>query len=211
MLFTMLAGQDPFDAYTTRDVMKLVAKGKHKDLQALIPELPVELVQVVNDGMKVKRKDRIQSAEELAERLRPFVTSGNLVSLVPVHRTGSGRPLPVIVQPPSAGKRKLSGAPERSFGSVIPVHMPNAPRVTDSLLVSPRIPRAPSTPKLRKGEDFMPLQSDPDYQDVDDARRSQTHVPKRRTSLRRDIMPAVIATGVGFGLGVVMAWSAGLL
>ena len=89
--------------------------------------------------------------------------------------------------------------------------VPNAPRVTDSLLVSPRIPRAPSTPKLRKGEDFMPLQSDPDYQDVDDARRSQTHVPKRRTSLRRDIMPAVIATGVGFGLGVVMAWSAGLL
>src|SRR5687768_6596459 len=153
-LFAMLAGQDPYDAYTTRDVMTLVAKGEHKDLQELVPELPAELTQVVNDGMKVKRKDRIQSAEELAERLRPFVTSGNLVSLVPVHRTGSGRPLPVIVQPPSAERPELSGVPERTFGSVIPVHMPNAPRVTDSLLLSPRIPRAPSTPKLRKGEDF---------------------------------------------------------
>jgi hypothetical protein len=159
--------------------------------------------------MRVKRKDRIQSAEELAERLRPFVTSGHLVSLVPVNRTGSGRPLPVIVQPDAS---KPSSAPDRkAFGSVIPVHMPNAPRVTESLLVSPRIPRAPSTPKLRKGEDFMPLQSDPDFQEMVDARRSQTHVPKRRSSFKRDVMPAVIATSIGFGLGVIMAWSAGLL
>lgn len=204
MLFAMLAGQDPFEAYTTRDVMKLVAKGKCKDLQALVPELPTELVEVVKDGMRVKRKDRIQSAEELAERLRPFVTSGHLVSLVPVHRTGSGRPLPVIVQPD-----KPSGLPDK--GSVIPVHMPTAPRVTDSLLVSPRIPRAPSTPKLRKGEDFMPMQSDPDFQEMVDARRSQTHMPRRRSNFKRDVMPAMIATGVGFGLGVIMAWSAGLL
>jgi serine/threonine protein kinase len=211
MLFAMLAGQDPFEAYTTRDLMKLVAKGKSKDLQALVPELPTELTQVVKDGMKVKRKERIQSAEELAERLRPFVGSGHLVSLVPVHRTGSGRPLPVIVQPPVADARKLSSPAERGFGSVIPVHMPSAPRITDSLLVSPRIPRAPSTPKLRKGEDFMPMQSDPDYQELENARRSQTRVPKRRSSFKRDVMPAVIATSVGFGLGVVMAWSAGLL
>jgi serine/threonine-protein kinase len=210
MLFAMLAGQDPFDAYTTRDVMKLIAKGKSKDLQALVPELPTELTQVVKDGMRVKRKERIQSAEELAERLRPFVASGHLVSLVPVHRTGSGRPLPVIVQPPAAVAREPTGVPESS-GSVIPVHMPNAPRVTDSLLVSPRIPRAPSTPKLRKGEDFMPMQSAPDYQEPEPAGRTQTQVTKRRASFKRDVMPAMIATGVGFGLGVVMAWSAGLL
>jgi hypothetical protein len=117
----------------------------------------------------------------------------------------------VIVQPPVEGARKLSSVAERGFGSVIPVHMPAAPRITDSLLVSPRIPRAPSTPKLRKGEDFMPMQSDPDYQELENARRSQTHVPKRRSSFKRDVMPAVIATSVGFGLGVVMAWSAGLL
>src|SRR5687767_1410167 len=60
-LFAMLAGQDPFEAYTTRDVMKLVAKGRSKDLQELVPELPEELVGVIRDGMKVKRKERIQS------------------------------------------------------------------------------------------------------------------------------------------------------
>ena len=181
MLFAMLAGQDPFEAYSTRDVMKLVAKGRSKDLQELVPDLPTELVAVVNDGMRVKRKDRIQSAEELAERLRPFVTSGHLVSLVPVHRTGSGRPLPVIVAPEAS---KPSALPAtglgNAFGSVIPVRMPAAPRVTDSLLVSPRIPRAPSAPKLKVGQDFMPMQDDPQYQELTDARRSQTHKPKRR-------------------------------
>lgn len=208
-LFAMLAGQDPFDAHTTRDVMKLVSKGRCKDLQELVPELPPELVNVVADGMRIKRKERIQSAEELAERLRPFVASGNLVSLVPVHRTGSGRPLPVIVSPasPSVG----SALPAGSSASVIPVNMPTAPRVTDSLLVSPRIPRAPSAPKLRLGQDFMPMPGDPEYRELVEARRSQTRVPRRRSNFRRDVLPALIATGVGFGLGVVMAWSAGLI
>ena len=208
-LFAMLAGQDPFEAYTTRDVMKLVAKGRCKDLQELVPDLPEELVSVVKDGMKVKRKERIQSAEELAERLRPFVTSGNFVSLVPVHRTGSGKPLPLIINP--NGEASNAGRAPRTPASVIPVQMPTVPRVTESLLVSPRIPRAPSTPKLRAGQDFMPMPGAPEYQEMVDARRSQTHVPKRRSSFRRDVMPALIATSVGFGLGVVMAWSAGLL
>jgi serine/threonine protein kinase len=208
-LFAMLSGQDPFEAYTTRDVMKLVAKGRCRDLQELVPDLPEELVSVVKDGMKVKRKDRIQSAEELAERVRPFVTSGNLVSLVPVHRTGSGKPLPMIIGP--SGDAPGNTNATRTPASVIPVQMPSAHRVTDSLLVSPRIPRAPSTPKLRMGQDFMPMPGDPQYQEMVDARRSQTHVPKRRSSFRRDVMPALIATSVGFGLGVLMAWSAGLL
>ena len=84
-------------------------------------------------------------------------------------------------------------------------------RVTDSLLVSPRIPRAPSTPKLQLGHDFMPMPGDPDYQSLQDARRSQTHMPRRRSKFQRDVMPALVATGIGFGLGVVLAWSAGLL
>ena len=209
MLFAMLAGQDPFEAYTTRDVMKLVAKGRCKDLQELVPELPEDLVRVIKDGMRVKRKDRIQSAEELAERLRPFTSSGHFVSLVPVHRTGSGKPLPIIVGP-SADASKASGPPQAP-GSVIPVHMPRAPRVTDSLLVSPRIPRAPSTPKLRIGHDFMPMPGDPDYQQMQEARRSQTHTPRRRSRIGQGLTPALIATGVGFSLGVLLAWSAGLL
>jgi serine/threonine protein kinase len=208
-LFAMLAGADPFEAYTTRDVMKLIAKGRSKDLQELVPELPSELVEVIKDGMAVKRKQRIQSAEELAERLRPFVSGpGQLVSLVPVHRTGSGKPLPMIASKAGDAGKGYAGP---DTGSVIPVDMPRAIPVTHSLLISPRIPRAPSAPKLRAGQDFMPMPGDPDYKELVEARRSQTHVPRRRSSFRRDVMPALIATSVGFGLGVIMAWSAGLL
>lgn len=209
MLFAMLAGADPFDALNTREVMKLVAKGRCKDLQALVPELPPELVQVVRDGMAPRPKDRIKSAEELAERLRPFVSAAHFVSLVPQNRVGSGQPIPLIVAPsPDPATRPAQSAEQ---ASVIPVHMPRVARVADSLLMSPRIPRAPSTPKMRLGQDFMPLPGDPDYRALADARRSQTHVPRRRSSVWRDAMPALLATGIGFGLGVVLAWSAGLL
>jgi serine/threonine protein kinase len=211
MLFAMLAGTDPFEAYTTRDVMKLVAKGRCKDLQELVPELPAELVQVVKDGMAVKPKDRIQSAEELAERLRPFVAAAHFVSLVPQNNGHSGQPIPLIVAPTIVAVGGSTPPVRPAPASVIPVHMPRAARVTDSLLVSPRIPRAPSTPKLRMGQDFMPMPGDPDYQDLAEARRSQTRMPRRRSNFRRDVMPALVATAIGFALGVVLAWSAGLL
>jgi serine/threonine-protein kinase len=208
MLFAMLAGTDPFDAHTTREVMKLVAKGRHKDLRALVPELPEELVRVVADGMAVKPRQRIQSAEELAERLRPFVGAAHLVSLVPARHAVSSQPIPLIV---GAGPEK-SAEPERGAPSVIPVHIPQSTRgLTESLLVAPRIPRAPSTPKLRKGQDFMPMPGDPDYEELVSSRRLQTHVPRSRSRFRRDVMPALIATAVGFGLGVALAWTTGLL
>ncbi|MES1186235.1 MAG: serine/threonine-protein kinase [Myxococcales bacterium] len=211
MLFAMLAGSDPFEATTAREVMKLVAKGRSKDLQALVPELPTELVAVVKDGMAVKPRDRIQSAEELAERLRPFVSAQHFVSLVPQDRQASGQPIPLIIAPTPVAITGSPSARPAATASVIPVHMPRVARMTDSLLVSPRIPRAPSTPKLQLGQDFMPMPGDPDYQAMQDARRSQTHMPRRRSTFRRDVMPALVATGIGFGLGVVLAWSAGLL
>lgn len=210
MLFAMLGGTDPFEASSTRELLKLVAKGRCKDLQALVPELPSELLAVIKDGMALQRKDRIQSAEELAERLRPFVSSAHFVSLVPQGANGSGQPIPLIVGPAPTLDGNASALPNQAT-SVIPVDMPRVSRVTHSLLVSPRIPRAPSTPKLRMGQDFMPMPGDPEYAELVAARRSQTHVPRRRSSFRRDVMPALVATCVGFGVGVVLAWSAGLL
>jgi eukaryotic-like serine/threonine-protein kinase len=210
MLFAMLAGSGPFEANTARDVMKLVAKGRCKDLQALVPELPPELVQIIKDGMAINRRDRIQSAEELAERLRPFVSGAHYVSLVPQDRAASRAPIPLIVGPGVDTSEPLA-PPASVKASVIPVHMPRVARMTDSLLIMPRIPRAGGTPKLRLGQDFMPMPGDPDYRQLVDARTSQTHVPHRRSNLRRDVMPALVATGIGFGLGVVLAWSAGLL
>ncbi len=212
MLFAMLAGTDPFEATSPRDVMKQVAKGRCKDLQALVPELPTELVAVVKEGMALRSKDRIQSAEELAERLRPFVSgTAQFVSLVPQSSIGSSQPIPLILGTGTNIGQATSPPRMHVQNSVIPVDMPRVARVRDSLLVSPRIPRAPSTPKLKMGQDFMPMPGDPDYDQLVEARRTQTHVPRRRSPFRRDVMPALVATGIGFALGVVMAWSAGLL
>jgi serine/threonine protein kinase len=212
ILFAMLGGTDPFEADTARDVMKLVAQGRSKDLQALVPELPPELVQIVKEGMALARGERIQSAEELAERLRPFVAPAQFVSVLPHDRALSSRPIPVIVAPTQGVEtRRAAGMPSSQKGSVIPVHMPRVARVTDSLLIMPRIPRPASTPKLRLGQDFMPMPGDPGYQQVVEARRERTHVPRRRSKLRRDLWPALVATGLGFAIGVVLAWSAGLI
>jgi len=209
VLFAMLAGTDPFDVATTRDLMKLIAKGRHKDLRQLVPELPEALLSVLADGMAIEPRERIQSAEELAERLRPFVSSAYFVSLVPQHRAASGEPIPLILAP-TVEQANPPAVVAEELASVIPVQMPHVARVTDSLLVSPRIPRAPSTPKLRIGRDFMPMHGDPDYPVMNEARRSKTHVPLGRTSVR-DVLPALLATGIGFGLGVILAWSSGLL
>ena len=210
MLFAMLAGTDPFEAVGTRELMKNVAKGRSKDLQALVPELPTELVSVVKDGMALKPADRIQSVEQLAERLRPFVSAAHVVSLVPQVTQSSGQPIPLIVAPTPPEVVKVSPLPSLQ-ASVIPVDMPRVAPVTNSMLVSPRIPRAPSTPKLKLGQDFMPMPGDPDYEQLLEARRSQTRMPSRRSHFRRDVMPALVAMGIGFGLGIVLAWSAGLL
>ena len=94
---------------------------------------------------------------------------------------------------------------------MIPVDMPRVARVNHSLLVSPRIPRAPTAPKLRLGQDFLPMPGDPEYQEITESQRLPTHAPRRASSFKRDVMPALLATGIGFGLGVALAWSAGLL
>lgn len=211
MLFAMLTGTDPFEGTTAREVMRLVAKGRCKELATLVPELPAELVQVVKDGMALRPQERIQSAEELAERLRPFAGAAQFVSLVPRTLGSSGQPIPLIVAPTLDLNHPSSVPRVQLQPSVIPVDMPRVARVRDSLLTSPRIPRAPSTPKLRMGEDFMPMPGDPDYDHLQEARRWQTYAPRRRGGFRRDVMPAMVATAFGFALGIVLAWSAGLL
>ena len=197
VLFALLGGTDPFEGNTTREVMKLVSKGLRKDLQALVPELPPELVTLLSDGMALKPRERIQSAEELAERLRPFVTSSLALSFAPQTGRGSGQPLPVIVTP-APDMSRASALPAHSEPSVIPVDMPRVARVNHSLLVSPRIPRAPSTPKLRMGRDFMPLRAAPSTRRrwtlaLTDSRSSQG------SQFRRDVMPPWLPPALALG------------
>jgi len=210
VLFAMLCGSDPFPGASSTEVLERIRRGEPQDPTALVPELPAELQALLKEGMAVSPRERVQSAEELAERVRSFVSPSNLLSLTPQSGRASAKPVALIVSP-TPGASASSAIPSRSGPSVIPVDMPRVARVNHSLLVSPRIPRAPSAPKLRMGQDFLPMPGDPEYQEITESHRLPTHVPARRSNFKRDVMPALVATGIGFGLGVVLAWSAGLL
>jgi len=201
MLFALLAGTEPFEGASASGVRKNVAAGRSKDLRALVPELPAGLLNVIRDGMALRPQDRIASAEELAERLRPFCAAD--VSFAPQRGRGLGDPVPPLIVAPTPDMSKASTLPFAQ-SSVIPVDMPRVARVTDSLLVSPRIPRPPSAPRLRLGQDFMPLPGDPEYKSLLESRRSPTSMPERRWSFRANVVPALTAIGVGFGVGILV-------
>jgi serine/threonine-protein kinase len=235
MLYTMLAGRDPFEGETALEVVSRAVSGQFVPLARANPSVPKLLAAVVESGLKADPRLRLQSAEEFAEHLRPFAGQNALsFSLGPARRLLSD-PIPLVAgnrdrdlallgtlapvralhavridesstpAPGSAGQRSPTSAPRES--SVIPIQ-PNFARVSESLLVAPRIPRSASTPRLEAGTDFMPLQGDPDYDDSLTARRSATVAPIRR--IGSNAWPALIATGIGFGLGVVIAWASGM-
>ena len=132
------------------------------------------------------------------------------LSLGPQRRMFSD-PIPLIAAAPRTVsiQQTISEKPLRE-SSVIPIKVASYARgVTDSLLVAPRIPRSASTPRMEVGKDFMPLPGDPGWEDIAE-RRSVTRLPEIRRA-GRNAWPALIATGIGFGLGVIIAWVSGVL
>jgi len=92
--------------------------------------------------------------------------------------------------------------------------------LTEAELEAPRIPRAPSTPDLVPGRDFYPLPGDASWPAHTASRAaaswSEAPAPTQRVrrgtfALRRGAFPALIATGIGFGLGVAVAWAIGVI
>ena len=89
--------------------------------------------------------------------------------------------------------------------------------LTEAQLSAPRIPRAPSTPDLVPGRDFYPLPGDPSWPELKPEPQSEPAPvaparPRRGTFvLGREALPALVATGIGFGLGVAVAWAIGVI
>jgi len=93
---------------------------------------------------------------------------------------------------------------------VIPIRVASYERgVTDSLLMAPRFPRSANSPRMEVGKDFMPTQGEPGWAEVQ-ARRQSTRAPQLRRR-GHDAWPALVATGIGFGLGVIIAWLSGAI
>jgi serine/threonine protein kinase len=220
MLYAMLAGRDPFEGNTAGAVLQRVVAGDFVPLSQANPQVPKLLATVVERGLALEPRRRLESAEEFAELLHPFMgAAAQGLSLGPQRRMFSD-PIPLVAAPrevvihessPStrAPKTDSTDRPPRE-SSVVPIRVASYARgVTDSLLVAPRFPRSASTPRMEAGKDFMPLRGEVDWEDLE-SRQAPTRLPSlRRTG--RNAWPAVIATSIGFGIGVIIAWLSGVL
>ncbi|MEO8905661.1 MAG: serine/threonine-protein kinase [Polyangiaceae bacterium] len=221
MLYAMLAGRDPFDGKTAGAVLQKVAAGDFEALSQANPQVPNLLATIVERGLALDPRQRIESAEEFAELLHPFVgAAAQALSLGPQRRMFSD-PIPLIAAPREVRIQEATEATEAPGSlfaserpprqpSVIPIRVASYARgVTDSILMAPRFPRSPSTPKLEAGKDFMPAQGDTGWEEVEQKRHS-TQASMRRSGARK-AWPALLATGIGFGIGVIIAWLSGAL
>ena len=212
MLYAMLAGKDPFEGKTAGAVLQRVVAGDFAPLAQINPQVPKLLATIVERGLSLDPRRRIESAEEYAELLHPFVGAAtHALSLGPQRRMFSD-PIPLITAMPHDIKIQESLTPQQPprASSVIPIRVASYARgVTDSILVAPRFPRSASTPRLEVGKDFMPSPGEPGWEEAEQ-RRLTTQAPRLQRSAS-NAWPALIATGIGFGLGVIIAWLSGAI
>lgn len=200
ILYVLITGTSPFGGITPAQVLEQVGRGAFRPVIEASSDVPKELAVIIEHGMQRKRKERIGSAEEFAEKLSAFLAS-------PAARISSkGRrahPVSTLALPNgrvATSARELSHPPDSEI-----LQVGVSPRVTDSLLISPRLPRAPSPPKLEVGRDFMPMLDDPARHNELERRALSTVMPGSGSGT------AIMAMLVGFGVGVILAWAAGLI
>jgi serine/threonine-protein kinase len=72
LLYTMLTGIRPFDGDSPVEILSNVIDGNKKRLDSVVPDLPADLVSVVNRAMQVNAFKRYESAIEFMNALVPF-------------------------------------------------------------------------------------------------------------------------------------------
>lgn len=88
VLFEMLTGQPPFQGNFDQAVVYSILHEKPKSLKKLNPDVPDEIEQIVMQCLEKDRKKRIQSAEELLNRLK---TIRGETSVSGFHKYGASR------------------------------------------------------------------------------------------------------------------------
>jgi serine/threonine protein kinase len=222
MFYAMLSGKAPFEGQTAGAVLKRVMAGDFVPLSEANPKVPKLLATIVERGLALDPRRRIESAEEFAELIYPLLGAAQQALSLGPQRALHSDPIPLITTPREVKIRESvlsfgasvehSNPPRES--SVMPIRVPSYDRgVTDSLLVAPRIPRDAGTPQLQVGTDFMPRPGEAGWEQIE-AQRAAQSTPTRQPSLRRaskNAWPALVAIGIGFAIGVVVAWFSGVL
>lgn len=78
LLYEVLCGRRPYEDVEPHRVLEAVVAGPPRRVEALAPQMPVELIAIVNKAMARDKEARYPSARELAGELRRF-TAGKLV------------------------------------------------------------------------------------------------------------------------------------
>ena len=219
-MYELLSGRPLFHG-NIADVMTKVVAGEFRPLRELNPTLPVDLLATVEAALAKDPKQRLQSAEEFAERLARFVSLDRTWSLAPTSFE-SGPPFPLaadVRHPLAIAEPVLRDVPRT--GTVPPAALVRFDRwsgdrfMTHSLLERPRIPRAPIPPRL-DGRVQMLLAATPSAVSPSEraARRATTEhlaVPMAIPMHSRRLHGALVATLFGFGIGLLVALVLGLI
>jgi len=78
MLYHVLCGRRPYQQVPARDILRAVVSGPPKPVEQMAPDLPRDLVAIVQKAMARDPEHRYPSAREMAEELRRF-SAGQLV------------------------------------------------------------------------------------------------------------------------------------
>jgi serine/threonine-protein kinase len=129
MLFEMLSGNPPFKADSAMTLMMMHVNDPIPDLRTLRPDVPADLVRIVNRALSKDPAQRYQNAGELARDLR----SARLVAPPPVDATQieqaatSRSPVGATIIEPSPARQATTGyqqAPGTTTGATIPPAAP---------------------------------------------------------------------------------------
>ncbi|HTU17355.1 MAG TPA: serine/threonine-protein kinase [Gemmataceae bacterium] len=135
VLYYCLTGRYPFPDGTAVEKMMSHQHKQPTPIKELNPDVPDELVEVVERLMKKSPTDRYASCGELLDALRPFAGAG----AAPMRRTTMAMPRVRLARPE---------IPRPGASSAPPVP-PSAPREVSRLRPAPLAPPRPTTPPAR--------------------------------------------------------------
>ena len=224
MLYEMLTGVPPIPGDDLESLLSELCAGRFRPIREADPEVPDELARIVEGALCNDPESRPRSALRFAQLLKPFVCQGFEVSLPPSEQTHSA-PIPLFNMParraqPPAPVVLNEPTPTALSRDFPPLQLPRvAPpagpggEATDSLLCSPRIPKAPTTPDIDPRDPCTASAGElkTPWAPADDLGLAEARGARRQGRMAADVRSAALATLTGFGIGMAIAWLSGAI
>jgi len=100
-LYELLSGRKPFEGASTSETMELIRRGQKTPLQIHRPDLPKNVLELVDRAIQRKREHRFQSASDMADEIRKTLAvlerSGSTTPSTIHRRWSIPRALPIVL------------------------------------------------------------------------------------------------------------------